>query len=86
MSGMMIFDLDLNSSRSFIHGFAIKLLKYVTSCHVHSMAHTDLDGFFPYLAQIITCIRGCVNKSKVKATQVIRFFSKGWGKGILVDH
>ena len=47
------------SSRSFSHNFAIKLLKYVTS-YVHSIAHTVLDGFFLYLAQMITSVRGCV--------------------------
>ena len=46
-------------SRSFRHDFAIKLLKYGTSCGVHSTACTLLDGFFPYWAQIITSIRGC---------------------------
>ena len=48
------------SSRSFGHDFVIKLLKYVTSCPVHSTAHTVLDGFFPYLAQMITSMRWCV--------------------------
>ena len=50
----------LISSRSFSHGFAIKLLKYGTSCHVCSTACTVLDGFFPYLAQMITSRWGCV--------------------------
>ena len=44
------------SSRSFNHGFAIKLLKYGTSCN----AHTVLHGFFLYLAQMIFGVRGCV--------------------------
>ena len=48
------------SSRSFSSDFAIKLLKYGTSCRVRFTAHTVLDGFFPYLAQIITSMRGCV--------------------------
>ena len=47
-------------SKSFSHDFAIKLLKYVTSCHVCSTAWTFLNGFFPYLAQIFTSIRWCV--------------------------
>ena len=40
--------------------FVIKLLKYGTSCRVRPTASTVLDGFFPYLAQMITSIRGCV--------------------------
>ena len=48
------------SSRSFSHDFAIKLLKYGTSCCVCSTACTVLDGFSPYLAQMITSITGCV--------------------------
>ena len=46
--------------RSFSHEFAIKLLRYGTSCHVHSTACTVLDRLFPYLAQMIPSIRGCV--------------------------
>ena len=48
------------SSKSFSHDFAIKLLKYGTSCHVNSTASTVLDGFFPYLTQMITNMKGCV--------------------------
>ena len=48
------------ASRSFSHEFTIKLLKYGTSCPVCSTACTVLDGFFPYLAQMITSMRGCV--------------------------
>ena len=50
------------SSRSltFSHDFAIKLVKYVTFCHVCFTAHTVLDWFFLYLAQMITNMRGCV--------------------------
>ena len=48
------------STRSFSHDFAIKLLKYGTSCRVHSTARTVLGGFFPYLVQMITSIMGCV--------------------------
>ena len=48
------------SSRSFSHDFSIKLLKYVPSCRVHFTAHTVLDVFFPYLAQMITSMRTCV--------------------------
>ena len=48
------------SSRLFSHDFAIKLLKYCSSCCVLSTAHTVLDGFFPYLAKMITSMRGCV--------------------------
>ena len=47
-------------SRSFSHDFAIKLLKYGTYCRVRCAAHTVLDGLFPYLAQMITSMRGCV--------------------------
>ena len=46
--------------RSFSHDVAMKLLKYGTSCHVHSAACTVLDGFSPYLALMITSMRGCV--------------------------
>ena len=49
MRGCVIFNNRwpwLISIRSFWHDFAIKLLKYVTSCCVHSTAHTVLDGFF----------------------------------------
>ena len=48
------------SSRPFSHDFAIKLLKYDTSCGGCSTTCTVLDGFFPYLAQMITSMRGCV--------------------------
>ena len=48
------------SSRSFNHNFAIKLLKYGTSCCICSTACKVLDGFFPYLALMITSMRGCV--------------------------
>ena len=51
------------SSRSFSHDFAIKLLKYGTSCHVCSTTCTVPDVFFPYLAQMIISIRGCVTCS-----------------------
>ena len=44
------------SSRSFRHDLAIKLLKYGTSC-VRCTAHTVLNGFFLYLAQMIISIR-----------------------------
>ena len=47
-------------SRSFSHDFAIKLLKHVTSCRVCSTAHTVLNGFFPYLSQIIYTMRRCI--------------------------
>ena len=48
------------SSRSFGHDFAIRLVLYGTSCHVHSTACTVLDEFFPYLVQMITSIWECV--------------------------
>ena len=44
------------SSTSFNHEFAIKLLKYGTSCRVPSTAHTVLDGLFPYWTQMIISI------------------------------
>ena len=50
----------LISLSSFSHHFAIKLLKFGTSCRVRSTACTVLDGFFPYLAQMITSMRGRV--------------------------
>ena len=46
--------------KSFCCDFVMKLLKYVTSCYVHSTAHTVLDEFFPYLAQLITSMKRCV--------------------------
>ena len=48
------------SSRPFSHDFPIRLLKYGTSCHVCSAAHTVLDWFFPYWAKMITSMRWCV--------------------------
>ena len=63
----------------------IKLLKYGTSCRVCSAACTFQDGFFPNLAQMITSMRGCVYRSKVKVTRVIQIFVVRAGD-ILVDH
>ena len=68
-------DLWSISSRSFSHDFAIKQLKYVQSWCVQSTACTDLDGYFPYLAQMITSMRGCVNRSKVKVTWAIQILA-----------
>ena len=34
--------------------------KYGTSCHVRCTKYTVIDWFFPYLAQMITSLRGCV--------------------------
>ena len=48
------------SSRSLRHDFAIKLLKHDTPCHVRSTTCAVLEGFFAYLAQMITSMRGCV--------------------------
>ena len=47
------------SSRSFSHEFAIKLLKYGTTCLVRSTTCTVLDGFFTYLVQMIIGVRRC---------------------------
>ena len=47
-------------SRSFSHDLALKLLKYGTSCRVCSTTCTVLVWFFPYLAHMITSMRGCV--------------------------
>ena len=52
-------DLWPKCSRSFSHDFAINLLKYGTSCCVRPTTHTILDGFSPYLVQIISSMRGC---------------------------
>ena len=60
------------SSRSFSHDFAIKWLKYGTFCRVCSTACTVLDGFFPYLAQMITNMRGCVACNDL--------WPQGWGQ------
>ena len=48
---------------SFSHEFAMKVLKYVTYCRVCSTVCTILDGFFPYLAYMITSMRGCVARN-----------------------
>ena len=37
--------------------------KYGTYCHVRCITYTVLDGFFPYLAQMITSIRGCITRN-----------------------
>ena len=83
------------SSRSFSCDFAIKLLKYVTSCHVCLTTQTVLarclfHGLHIY--DTIQPMRGRrvayhfqVNRSKVKVTLVVHIFAVGAG-GILVDH
>ena len=38
-----------------------KILTYNTSCGVHSRARTVLNVCFPYLAQLITSMRGCAS-------------------------
>ena len=48
------------SWRSFSHEFAIKLLNYVTSCHIRSTTCTVLDEILPYLAQMITSMKKCI--------------------------
>ena len=48
------------SSRSLSCDFAMRWLKYGTSCCVSTTARTVLDEFFPYLAQMITSMKGCV--------------------------
>ena len=64
-------------SRSFSHDFAIKLLKYGTSCHVCSTACAVLDGFFPYWAQMITSISGCLMHNDIWPLPIpFRFFSQ----------
>ena len=73
------------SSRSFSHDFALKLLKYGTSCHVHSTAGTVLEGFFPYLAQMIASMRQYVDRPKVKVTRKLLILVVRAG-GILADH
>ena len=50
------------SSRSFSHDFVIKLLKYGTSCRVCSTTCTI--QIFSYLTQMITNMRGCVQRSR----------------------
>ena len=47
-------------SRSFRYEFAIKLLKYCTSCCVCSTAIKILDWLFLYLARMITNMGRCV--------------------------
>ena len=67
------------TSRSFSPDFAIKLLKCGTSWNVHSTACTVLGWFVSYLAQMITSIIGCVDKSWVKVTRVVSIFAVWWG-------
>ena len=50
VSHMMTFDLDL-----YLQGHSALTLKIVSS-----VASTVLDGFFPYLVQMITSMRRCV--------------------------
>ena len=50
----------LISSTLFSYDIAIKLLNYGTSCSVRSTAHKVLYEFFPYLAPMVTSMRGCV--------------------------
>ena len=45
---------------SFCCEFENKTTKIGTCCHVHSTAYTVMDGCFPYLAQMITSMKGCV--------------------------
>ena len=61
------------------HDFAIKLLRYRTSCSVLSTACTALGGLFPYLTPMITSMRGYVDRSNVKVTRAIRIFASGAG-------
>ena len=53
VSHIMTFDLDLYLQRHSAMTWHAWLLKYVTSC-VCSTAHTVLERFFLYLAQMIT--------------------------------
>ena len=63
-------------SRSSSLDFAVKLLRYGTSCSVQSSAWNVLDGFFPYLARLITGVRGCVACSDLWPWPISsRFFS-----------
>ena len=60
------------SSKPFSHWFAIKLLTYDTSCHVRSTACRVLDGFSPYLALIITSMRGYVTQWHLILTYIFK--------------
>ena len=45
-----------------LRGYLVSLLLSVhPAFHVHSITPTVLDGFFPYWAQMITSMRGCVS-------------------------
>ena len=57
------------------------MLKYVTSCHVRSTAYAVLDGFFPYLAQMINSMRGCVACNDPLTLTYIFKVICGWGLG-----
>ena len=63
MSGCVVHN-DLSpwpvSFKSFCYDLTLKLLKYGTSCHACSTRFTVLNGCFPYLAQMISSMRGCV--------------------------
>ena len=78
----MTSDLHLYLPRSLRHEFAIQLLKYGTFCRVCSVACRVLDGFIPYLAQMITItsMRGCVDRSMTNVIRVVRLFL-GRGEG-----
>ena len=71
------------SSRSFSFEFAIKLLKYVTSCHIRSTAHIVVDGFFLYLAQITTSERECVMHNDLWPLPTSRSFSHDFAAKLL---
>ena len=60
------------SSRLFSHAFVVKLLKCGTSGCVHSITCTDLDGFGPYLAEMITRLKGCATQS-LTLTNIFKF-------------
>ena len=73
------------SSRSFSHDFAKNLLKYGTSCCVHSTARIFLDGLFLYWAQMITSIRGCITHNylwpwPISSTSSSHDFAKNFAK------
>ena len=62
-----------------LHGLVCLLVKYPTgtSCSVCSTTCTVLYGFLPFLAQMITSMRGGVDRSKVKFAWAIWIFAVG---------
>ena len=54
------------------------------ACCIHSVTATVLDGFFPYKAQMITSVRGCVAHNDLWSWPIsLRSFSRDFGLKLL---